>query len=125
MTNTKNIKCSDAGEAGTSVYTMRDGRGESQDVVVCQRHGELMPLIDDDLVTARPSDAPCEFGTRQPTIYEALRDKLGRAPTNQELKADVNRVLGRSGAPSDCACPPNGCNDTMAPNCRRPPQFGR
>ena len=67
MTNTMNIKCSDAGEAGeagTSVYTMRDGRGESQDVVVCRRHGELMPLIDDDLVTARPSDAPCEFGTQ-------------------------------------------------------------
>jgi hypothetical protein len=27
-----------------------------------------------------------------PTIYEALRIKLGRTPTNAELKADVNRI---------------------------------
>lgn len=30
---------------------------------------------------------------RKPTIYEALRQKLGRAPTNAELKADVQRIL--------------------------------
>jgi hypothetical protein len=29
---------------------------------------------------------------RKPTIYEALRDKLGREPTNDELKAEVNRI---------------------------------
>lgn len=29
---------------------------------------------------------------RKPTIYEALRDKLGREPTNAELKADVQRI---------------------------------
>lgn len=29
----------------------------------------------------------------KPTIYEALRDKLGREPTNAELKADVSRIL--------------------------------
>ncbi len=29
---------------------------------------------------------------RKPTIYEALRDKLGREPTNAELKADVERI---------------------------------
>lgn len=28
----------------------------------------------------------------KPTIYEALRDKLGREPTNAELKADVERI---------------------------------
>lgn len=27
------------------------------------------------------------------TIYEALRAKLGREPTNAELKADVERIL--------------------------------
>lgn len=30
--------------------------------------------------------------TRRPTIYEALRDKLGREPTNKEIKADVRRI---------------------------------
>ena len=29
----------------------------------------------------------------KPTIYEALRDKLKREPTNEELKADVQRIL--------------------------------
>ena len=29
----------------------------------------------------------------RPTIYEALRVKLGREPTNAELKADVQRIL--------------------------------
>ena len=29
----------------------------------------------------------------KPTIYEALRAKIGRAPTNAELKADVKRIL--------------------------------
>lgn len=33
---------------------------------------------------------------RKPTIYEALRDKLGREPTNAELKADVSRILDES-----------------------------
>ena len=28
----------------------------------------------------------------KPTIYEALRAKLGRNPTNAELKADVSRI---------------------------------
>jgi len=27
------------------------------------------------------------------TIYEALKLKLGREPTNEELKADVKRIL--------------------------------
>lgn len=31
--------------------------------------------------------------TDKPTIYEALRDKLGREPTNAEIKADVKRIL--------------------------------
>jgi len=30
---------------------------------------------------------------RKPTIYEALREKLGREPTNAEIKADVQRIL--------------------------------
>jgi hypothetical protein len=28
----------------------------------------------------------------KPTIYEALAAKLGRVPTNAELKADVERI---------------------------------
>lgn len=31
--------------------------------------------------------------TRKPTIYEALKAKLGREPTNAEIKADVKRIL--------------------------------
>lgn len=31
--------------------------------------------------------------TRKPTIYEALKAKLGREPTNAEVKADVKRIL--------------------------------
>lgn len=31
--------------------------------------------------------------TRKPTIYEALRTKLGREPTNAEVNADVRRIL--------------------------------
>jgi hypothetical protein len=30
---------------------------------------------------------------RQPTIYEALKARLGREPSNAELKADVQRIL--------------------------------
>jgi len=29
---------------------------------------------------------------RKPTIYEALAAKLGRTPTNAELRADVERI---------------------------------
>lgn len=29
------------------------------------------------------------------TIYNQLAAKLGRAPTNAEIKADLNRILGR------------------------------
>lgn len=33
------------------------------------------------------------LGAHKPTIYEALRQKLGREPTNAELKADVKRIM--------------------------------
>jgi hypothetical protein len=33
---------------------------------------------------------------RKPTIYEVLRDKLGREPTHAELVADVKRILEES-----------------------------
>ncbi len=29
---------------------------------------------------------------RKPTIYEALREKLQREPTNEEIKSDVERI---------------------------------
>jgi predicted DNA-binding protein (UPF0278 family) len=32
---------------------------------------------------------------KTPTIYEALKAKLGREPSHNELVADVNRILGR------------------------------
>jgi hypothetical protein len=32
----------------------------------------------------------------KPTIYEALRDKLGREPTHAELCADVRRILSEA-----------------------------
>lgn len=50
-------------DGSRSVYTLRDRGGEAQEVVVCQRHGEFMPLIDDDRVTARPGEGGlrCDF----------------------------------------------------------------
>ena len=33
---------------------------------------------------------------RKPTIYEALRTKLGREPTDAEVKADVRRIMDES-----------------------------
>lgn len=48
---------------GCAIYTLTDRHGESQDVVVCTKHGEEMPLINDDSVRARPAEAgaTCEF----------------------------------------------------------------
>lgn len=34
--------------------------------------------------------------TGKPTIYSALRDKLGREPTSAELKTDVMRILAEA-----------------------------
>jgi hypothetical protein len=31
--------------------------------------------------------------TRKPTIYEVLKDKLGREPTHRELCDDIKRIL--------------------------------
>ena len=46
-----------------AVYTLRDGHGESQEVVVCQRHGARMPPVDGERVTARRADdgIRCDF----------------------------------------------------------------
>lgn len=33
---------------------------------------------------------------RKPTIYEALRDKIGREPTHNELTAEVKRILAEA-----------------------------
>ena len=30
---------------------------------------------------------------RKPTIYEALKARLGREPTGPEIKADIRRIL--------------------------------
>lgn len=32
----------------------------------------------------------------KPTIYEALRTRIGREPTNAELKAEVERIKSES-----------------------------
>lgn len=58
------VYCSNNDCGERSIYTLRCARtGESQDVVVCQEHGEHMPLIDDDLVTASPAESGmlCDF----------------------------------------------------------------
>lgn len=34
--------------------------------------------------------------SEKPTIYTALRAKLGREPSNAELKADVQRILSEA-----------------------------
>lgn len=36
--------------------------------------------------------------SRKPTIYEVLREKLGREPTHKELCDDVKRILAESTA---------------------------
>jgi len=33
---------------------------------------------------------------RKPTIYDLLKEKLGREPTNTELKNEVIRILGEA-----------------------------
>ncbi len=32
----------------------------------------------------------------KPTIYEVLRDKLGREPTNAELSAECRRIIAEA-----------------------------
>lgn len=39
-----------------------------------------------------PADEP-RRSARRPTIYEALRDKLGREPSHDEVTADVRRII--------------------------------
>ena len=51
-------------EDGNALYSLRCGvTGESQEVAVCARHAEQMPLIDGDKVTAQPAEmgVHCEF----------------------------------------------------------------
>ena len=45
------------------------------------------------IVTFRYEHLNTQGSTRKPTIYEALKSKLGREPTNAELRADVDRIL--------------------------------
>jgi len=62
----KGVGCS-VRDSGTSRYTLTCRvTGETQDVYVCPRHGEAMPLIDDDSVRAEPaSGCPCDFAVRK------------------------------------------------------------
>lgn len=58
--------CGHQDDGGRSLYTLTDRvTGETQQVVVCQKHGELMPLVDDDLVRAEPCDSgiACDFAS--------------------------------------------------------------
>lgn len=43
---------------------------------------------------------------RKPTIYEALKAKLGREPTNRELNDEVKRILFGEGHRHSCS---RGC----------------
>jgi hypothetical protein len=36
--------------------------------------------------------------TRRPTIYEALRDRIGREPTSAEITAECRRILAEGTA---------------------------
>lgn len=38
------------------------------------------------------------MSARKPTIYDALKVKLAREPTNAELKAEVQRILDEGAA---------------------------
>lgn len=66
--------CDEHDDGGRSVYTLRCAlTGESQEVVVCMKHAETMPLIDGDCVTARPAESGvrCDFAPERgskPTI---------------------------------------------------------
>ncbi len=56
--------CDRNDEGQRSMYTLADAQtGEVQTVIVCQKHGERMPLIDDDLVRAEPAESgvTCDF----------------------------------------------------------------
>lgn len=87
----QSIPCIDPhDDGGRAIYTLTDARtGETQDVTVCMKHGEEMPLIDGDLVRARPADtgAMCDFtpiGTRTLTAEEiADRDRGFTAPNSR------------------------------------------
>ena len=41
---------------------------------------------------AKAAAKEANLAVKKPTIHEALREKLGREPTNSELKADVDRI---------------------------------
>ena len=56
--------CGGHDDGGRSLYTLTDSRtGETQQVVVCMKHGEAMPLVDGDLVRAEPAESgiKCDF----------------------------------------------------------------
>ncbi len=62
-----NEYCGAHDDGGRTIYTLRCATtGESQDIVVCMKHGERMPLIDGDRVTARPAEhfIKCDFHAR-------------------------------------------------------------
>lgn len=46
-----------------TIYTLRCGQtGESQDVLVCDKHTDKMPPVDGEHITATPCDSSkCEF----------------------------------------------------------------
>lgn len=46
-----------------TIYTLRCGQtGESQDVLVCDKHTDKMPPVDSEHITATPCDSSkCEF----------------------------------------------------------------
>jgi hypothetical protein len=64
MTTRRKQYCGPHDDGGRALYTLRCARtGESMQVVVCEKHGELMPLLDEDLVTAEPAESGmrCDF----------------------------------------------------------------
>lgn len=55
--------CTEHDNGERSIYTLRDRDGNAQTIVVCMKHGEKMPLINEDTVTAAPAESGigCDF----------------------------------------------------------------
>ena len=64
MTRKHGIYCDVKDDGSRALYTLTCKlTGETQQVIVCQRHGEKMPLINDDTVRAEPAEGGlrCDF----------------------------------------------------------------
>lgn len=88
-----------------TLYTLRDGHGESQQVMVCAEHARAMPPVDGDRVTAQPADDDCSCelctvshpATRCAKLQSTRHDCRGRASRRPtvEVLVSVNPTTAR------------------------------